>query len=217
MLPPFLRMRTWVDLRNGIGKTNGFDAFCRAVRRLQANIDASIPRQHDDICPYRGLESFDEAHADFFFGREGEIQRLLEPLKVGRFLAVVGPSGTGKSSLVRAGLIPALRRGALPNSQQWQIRVLRPGVRPLTDLAAELAKLLPRFSVAELLAQLLSDQRTLDFATVLAPSVRSDGTRLLWVIDQFEEVFTLCNDQRERDAFIANLLYAAAVPGGRSV
>ena len=59
-----------------------------------------------DVCPYRGLETFDEDHAEFFFGRERDIQRITEKLKAARFLAVLGPSGSGKSSLVRAASFP---------------------------------------------------------------------------------------------------------------
>ena len=72
--------------------------------------------QADDICPYRGLEVFHEEDARFFFGRRAAVQRLVENLKTGRFLAVVGPSGSGKSSLVRAGPVPRLRAGDLPGS-----------------------------------------------------------------------------------------------------
>ena len=79
-----------------------------------------------DVCPYRGLEVFDEEHAEFFFGRDGDVQRLCEKLKAGRFLAVLGASGSGKSSLVRAGLLPAVRGGALPGSESWRIELVRP-------------------------------------------------------------------------------------------
>ena len=77
--------------------------------------------------PYRGLQSFDEGDAELFFGREADIQRLIEKLKAAPFLAVLGRSGSGKSSLVRAGLVPALRAGALPGSDTWRIELLRPG------------------------------------------------------------------------------------------
>ena len=70
---------------------------------------------------------FDEEHAEFFFGRERDVQRLVEKLKATRFLAVLGASGSGKSSLVRAGLIPALRAGALPQSEVWTICVFQTG------------------------------------------------------------------------------------------
>src|SRR5439155_1339830 len=116
----------------------------------------------------------------------------------------------GKSSLVQAGLLPALRQGALPGSEAWTIRVLKPGPRPLTALAAELVKLSARSTMAETLDGLLADQRTLDLAGTLALSGRPENERIVWVIDQFEEVFTLHpqqaeGDDRERAAFLANL------------
>ncbi len=73
--------------------------------------------QADDTCPYQGLKVFDEEHAEFLFGHERDVQRLMEKLKATRFLAVLGASGSGKSSLVRAALIPVLRPGALPQSE----------------------------------------------------------------------------------------------------
>ena len=94
-----------------------------------------------DVCPYRGLEAFEEEHAEFFFGRDADVQRLLEKLKATRFLAVLGASGSGKSSLVRAGLVPALKHGALPGAERWEVAVMRPGAHPLEALAAQLLRL----------------------------------------------------------------------------
>ena len=80
-----------------------------------------------DVCPYRNLEAFAEADAAFFFGRKRVIEALVEKLAhERRFLAVFGPSGSGKSSVVQAGLIPALRKGAIVGSDQWTIFVARP-------------------------------------------------------------------------------------------
>jgi WD40 repeat protein len=215
-LPPFLRARTWVDFRDGIDTGSGFEALLRALDRANGGDDEPMAAD-SRICPYRGLEAFDEEHADFFVGRDGEIQRLLESLKGSRFLAVLGPSGSGKSSLVRAGLVPTLRPSSPPLNGSWTIRILRPGERPLTDLATELTKLSPGSRIKENLDDLASDQRTLDLITHLALSEAGPSGRCLWVIDQFEEVFTLCQDEREREAFINNLLYASVVPGGHCV
>ena len=115
-LPPFLATRTWVDFREGWDEPRRFQGLVNAVRGVPLG-PAQPAGRADDRPPYRGLEAFDEEHADVFFGREGDVQRLLEKLKASRFLAVLGPSGSGKSSLVRAGLVPALRRGAVPGAR----------------------------------------------------------------------------------------------------
>jgi WD40 repeat protein/DNA-binding SARP family transcriptional activator len=155
--------------------------------------------------PYKGLRTFDEADAPDFFGRAAAVAQLVERLASGdRFLAVVGPSGAGKSSLVRAGLIPAVRRGAITSSEHWPIIVVVPGAAPFEDLAAAL------LSVAR--------QRQPNLATRLAAAPNAlretvehlspDG-ELLLVIDQFEELFVVGGEEA-RDAFIDSLVSAIA-------
>jgi hypothetical protein len=90
--------------------------------------------------PYPGLRPFEESEAGIFFGREQHRNRLLEILQRRRFLAVIGPSGSGKSSLVRAGLLPILPLGAIGTGSKWRVATLRPGYRPLRSLAEELLK-----------------------------------------------------------------------------
>ncbi|HDN79871.1 MAG TPA: serine protease, partial [Chloroflexi bacterium] len=91
--------------------------------------------QISDFCPYRGLDPFTESDAEFFFGRERAVDRLVESLRrEPRFLAVLGPSGSGKSSLVQAGLISRLRKGALPGSDRWGIIIARPADIPFQQL-----------------------------------------------------------------------------------
>lgn len=88
-----------------------------------------------DECPYRSLESFKEEHARFYFGRDALVKRLVRSLHQDpRFLAVLAPSGSGKSSAVQAGLVPALRRGEIPGSERWGILTVRPGEDPLARL-----------------------------------------------------------------------------------
>ncbi len=193
-----------------------FDAFS-AARGLDRRSDVS-PRDRGlavDACPYRGLQVFDEEHAAFFFGRDEDVARLLEKLEGGGFLAVLGPSGSGKSSLVRAGLLPALRRDALAGSASWTVRVLTPGAHPLTTLAAHLRQLFPHERVETTLDALRHDERTLRLAVARALADRPPDEQVVWVVDQFEETFTLCHDEDERRQFIANLLDAATVPGSR--
>jgi WD40 repeat protein/ABC-type Fe3+/spermidine/putrescine transport system ATPase subunit len=215
-LPPFLSTRTWVDLRKGVADPRAFQTLINAVKRVASGPETPIePR--NDVCPYRGLRAFDEQHAEFFFGREGDVQRLVEKLKVTRFLTVLGPSGSGKTSVLRAGLIPALQKGVMPDSDTWSIRVFAPGARPLTSLATNLVRLFPQLSAIKALDELGVDQRSLNMATSVARAECPQSQYMVWIVDQFEEVFTLCQDESERTKFIDNLLYAATVPGGRDV
>jgi DNA-binding XRE family transcriptional regulator len=167
--------------------------------------------------PYKGLQPFDEADAEDFFGREGLTRRLVSRLgEVGelcRFLAVVGPSGSGKSSVVRAGLVPALRQGALQGSEQWSILEVLPGPHPFEELEAALLKIAIN-PPASLLPQLLEDERGLLRAVKRALPSTAD-TALLLILDQFEEVFTLVEDESMRRLFldsICNIVTEARSP-----
>ena len=104
--------------------------------RLERGQPARVePVRPTDVCPYKGLARFETADADFFFGREQVVAEAVGRLAEGRFLALVGPSGSGKSSLLRAGLMHALASGALPGSDRWAYSVIRPGDHPLDALA----------------------------------------------------------------------------------
>ena len=162
------------------------DRFACSSTRLKESHPApdDAHGQADDTCPYQGLEVFDEGQAEFFFGRERDVQRLVEKLKATRSFAVLGASGSGKSSLVRAGLIPALRAGALPQSETWTICVFKPGSRPLTTLTAQLLHLSPgKDSMQTTLDQMGKDERTLHLAVAFALANKPAG-RIVWVIDQ---------------------------------
>lgn len=186
--------------------------------------------------PFKGLQHFDEGDADLFFGREELTSKLVEGLSVlvvpGRagleaeglrsLELVIGASGSGKSSLVRAGLIPALRRGApLPDgtappegSRDWPIHVITPTAHPLEALAMTLTRDLESVTAAAtLMDDLSSDPRSL---SLFLARENPKGHTLL-VVDQFEELFTLCRDDFEREAFIDNLLEATSpeTGGGR--
>jgi WD40 repeat protein/DNA-binding SARP family transcriptional activator len=92
------------------------------------------PIRPTDVCPYKGLARFEAVDAEFFFGREQVVAEAIGHLVGGRFLALVGPSGSGKSSLMRAGLMHALGSGALPGSERWAHSAIRPGNHPLDAL-----------------------------------------------------------------------------------
>jgi class 3 adenylate cyclase len=165
-------------------------AFRRALGSTGARLAPAAP---DVIAanPYKGLRAFEEGDAPDFFGREDLVEQLVDRLAETRFLAVVGPSGSGKSSVVRAGLIPALRRGAIPGSERWRIADMFPGARPLDGLEAALLRAVPD-PPSSLIDQLQRGEHGLHHAVLrLLPS---DGSELVLVIDQFEEVFTLVED-----------------------
>jgi WD40 repeat protein/energy-coupling factor transporter ATP-binding protein EcfA2 len=215
-LPHFLRARTWVDFRDPRHDRRALQHLINAVKGVPFGPEVAVVRG-DEVAPYRGLRVFGEEDARFFFGRDREIQRLLEKLKSSPFLAVLGPSGSGKSSLVRAGLVPELRAGALAVDGEWHVSVLRPGAAPLTALAAQLVELRPVDGMQATLDALGRDPRTLHLSVELALADGSPGERVLVIVDQLEEVFTLCNDESQRRQLFANLMYATSQPGGRTV
>ena len=166
--------------------------------------------------PYKGLRAFLEADATDFFGREAVTARLLRRLAeddpAGRFLAVVGPSGSGKSSVVRAGLVPAVRCGVIHGSERWYVIELVPGSRPFLELETALLGVAvdpPPSLMDELERDELGLVRAVD-------RVLPDATsELLIVLDQLEEVFTLVDDDVERSRFLASLRAAALEPESR--
>jgi WD40 repeat protein len=171
------------------------DDWGDALERLFAELRRPLPpATSPPPCPYPGMTPFREADQDHFFGREAEQEELLERLRLGSFLAVIGPSGTGKSSLVQAGLIPALRRSGLFGTAQWVTRTFRPGERPLAALATALGG---------------GPGGPADAATRLLGRHGPDA-RLLLVVDQLEELFTVSLDPR--DAFQDALLALAGLP-----
>ncbi len=194
-------------------------------------LDDELPAPGDP--PFKGLQYFDESDAALFFGRELLTAKLVAHLLQDRFLAViVGASGSGKSSIVRAGLVPALKRGealfdgTLPpdGSAKWQYHLITPTAHPLEALAASLTRDAESVTATTtLIDDLTRDPRSLHLyaqkilaadrrlPTAAEPGHSSLVTRhLLLVVDQFEELFTLCQDEFEREAFIDNLLFAIA-------
>jgi hypothetical protein len=209
-----------VDFRPGLDDAQAFERLVSGIKGIAPEEEVVDPSA--SINPFRGLEVFDEAHAEFFFGRDALTQQLVEQLREDRFLAVMGPSGTGKSSVVRAGLVPQLRQGALPASDTWHVTVLRPGSHPLESLAARLVPILemPGSPVAEqgaILDVLTRDERGLHNAVTTLLAEDAVDRRVVIVVDQFEEVFAPDCDAQQRDRFVANLLYASSIAGGQTV
>jgi DNA-binding SARP family transcriptional activator/ABC-type glycerol-3-phosphate transport system substrate-binding protein len=171
----------------------------------------------DDRNPYKGLHAFLEADADDFFGRDALVDRLVErlaePVDGARFLAVVGPSGSGKSSVVRAGLIPTLRAGALSASDRWFYAEMLPGAHPFEELEAALQQV--AVGAPEHVLETL--ERSEDgLAQVVDRILPADGTELMLVVDQLEEVFTMVEDEQERDRFLQSVVAATTAPGSRT-
>jgi WD40 repeat protein/class 3 adenylate cyclase len=162
--------------------------------------------------PYKGLRAFAEGDADDFFGREALTEHLVERLAETRFLAVVGPSGSGKSSVVRAGLVPRLRQGALPGSEGWHVVEMFPGAYPLEELEAALLRTADT-APAGLLEQLEQDERGL--LRAVKRLLADDESELVLVVDQLEEVFTLVEDEARRTQFLALLERAVGDPHAR--
>ena len=192
------------------GRFPDASAFVDAVQAAvgEAAIDEQSPEGPN---PYKGLYPFAEADALDFFGRERLVERLLtrfdEAGARSRFVALVGPSGCGKSSVVHAGLLPALRAGAVPGSQEWFITEFTPGRQPYEELASALLRVAvdPPADLLEGLAD--GDdgiRRTLQ-------RLRADDTQLLLVIDQFEELFTQTS-HRAAQAFLDALSSAVNDP-----
>ncbi|AMW08196.1 hypothetical protein A4E84_00770 [Streptomyces qaidamensis] len=147
------------------------------ARWREADAELRTPSA-DERAPYRGLARFEPDDSDLFFGREALVRELRHLARAHRFAAVFGPSGSGKSSLLRAGLIPLLRQGE-GTDRPAVVRVLTPGERPAHTHRQAL--------------------------------VPQDGELDTWVlVDQFEELFTLCHDRGERDRFLGLLLSARA-------
>ncbi len=237
------------------GHTAQFDQLLAwAKSHNPAQYAVHEPYFYDDSAaasPYPGLQYFDVGDAERFFGRELLTAKLVGRLTPSptplarrrgggsRFLAVVGASGSGKSSVVRAGLVPALQRGqpladeSLPpeGCTQWPIHIITPTAHPLEALAASLTRDAESVTATTTLMDDMSkDARSLHLyvrkllSRGAAPTggftrerrsggeISSAPLHLLLVVDQFEELFTLCRSEAERRVFVDNLLTAVGAP-----
>jgi WD40 repeat protein/energy-coupling factor transporter ATP-binding protein EcfA2 len=145
-------------------------------------------------CPYRGLEAFDKQHAQFFFGRKKVVEDILQKLAQAQFVPIIGTSGSGKSSVVRAGLIPQLENNG------WRILdLIKPGIEPLAKLRAAFEPFFQRPREIQQLYEFIHNH--CDGLSLIIERLPS-SQRFLLFVDQFEEVFTLCPKEEERRKFI---------------
>jgi len=169
--------------------------------------------------PYKGLRAFQEADSADFFGRDALIEQLIGRLQEDdtnrRFLAVVGPSGSGKSSVVKAGVIPSLRRGALPGSEHWFYAEMTPGSTPFQELEAALLSVATQpIAVGTLAKQLANGE--MDLARVMELLLPADPSlNVVLVIDQFEEVFTQAENEAVTKQFLSVLMNGLDAPNSR--
>jgi serine/threonine protein kinase len=191
-----------------------------SAKKLLAALEPMLPGQrsielHANDNPYAGLNAFQEADAGRFFGRAREVGTVVAKLHGTPLIGIVGPSGVGKSSFVRAGIIPALKQSGEP----WETLVIRPGRHPMAALANIVVPMLSTGN-ADLTAQIAEHQIALQrlyqepgyLGTVLRGRARTQGRKMLLFVDQFEELFTLNREGDERRAFTACLTGMADDP-----
>jgi len=172
------------------------------------------------ICPYRGLLHFREEDAPFFFGRAAAIDKLMDAVQRQPLVAVVGASGSGKSSVVRAGLVPKLRSD---RRTAWETVILVPSDQPLKALASALVPLLePAMGEIDRLVEATKLAEHFRPGTISLYDIgkrileKQSGTdRVLIVVDQFEELYTLTSDEESRRRFLNELLAASSRAGSK--
>ncbi len=214
-------------------------ALDEIIAFLEAEVSTGTPEQStlptppgEPRNPYKGLRAFTGDDAADFFGRDALIEEMAETLEgsltaeqhnvpAARLLTVIGPSGSGKSSVVMAGLLPGLQRGALPGSEAWvYLDPIVPGQRPLESLTLAFAPHLPERSLRAIRHDLEDDSaRGLQLLATQLVKRRGylspgQGSRVVLMIDQFEELFTQTLSERERQRFIDLLVAAVTEPVG---
>ena len=168
----------------------------RSILEHDVSLDGGPARVSSvGVCPFKGLAFFDRADAEYFCGRERLVSDLLARAVESSLVGILGPSGIGKSSLLRAGVLPALSEGLLPGSARWRQVLLRPGAHP----NAELDRAFAGDRLGHVLGQL------------------SSGERVVVAVDQLEELFTLREQEDERAAFLEQLVAAARDPDRRAL
>ena len=175
--------------------------------------------------PYKGLRSFTTKDSRDFFGRDTYIHELIDMLKdmltskepnmpASRLLTVIGPSGSGKSSVVMAGLLPKLQRGLLPGSEEWiYLEPMVPGTHPTESLVLALASYFQGRSIKSIREDIQDDSSS-GLHLLATQLVKKPGQKVVLLIDQFDELFTLTASEKERQHFIDLLVTAAKEESG---
>jgi DNA-binding SARP family transcriptional activator/WD40 repeat protein len=185
----------------GSSSTELAQARAELAESVELLRDTTVDAEPADpgVCPWRGLASYEVDDARWFAGRERLVAELVARLAGSRLLCLVGASGSGKSSALRAGLLAALASDVLPGSASWRVVTMRPGAHPMRELARRSLGPTGRDEVADLLTHLVS------------ASAEQDG-RVVVAVDQFEEVWTVCADDGERHQFLDTLVDLATDP-----
>ena len=226
LLPAGAEQATILDARGARYKQAIKELIAFLEREQSGVVEAPLPIfTGEPRNPYKGLHAFTPHDRADFFGRESVVQELLTHVRktmrntpddkpTPRFLAVVGPSGSGKSSVVMAGLLPRLQENALPGSDQWvYLDPLVPGKQPLNALAQALAARLPEKG-PKAVHDVLTREGALGLHQLGLALVNQTEARVVITIDQFEELFSTAIPEPERKQFIQLLVTAASEPQG---
>ena len=221
-------LRTFERFRRMLGEELGIDPspeLCRLEEQILLHDSRLQPRRPVTVRaaasgaavnPFRGLRPFSEDDAHSFFGRDRLIAEIVRRVTEGaRLIALIGPSGSGKSSAVRAGLIPAIRKGAVAGSDQWLVAHMLPGSDPLIELEAALLR-----STIDAPDSLTEALRADDGSGLVRAALRvlpTESSRMVLVVDQFEELFTLVEDEAVQKRFLDQLVGAVDDAYGRVV
>ncbi len=213
----------YIDARESHYET-AMSELIELLNKASSTPASARERDFEPRNPYKGLQAFNSDDARDFFGRDTLINELATVLEgalaseaksqpCARLLAVVGPSGSGKSSVVMAGLLPHLREGKLPGSEQWvYLDPIVPGSHPIEHLALTLSDHLPYTPIA--IQKELEDDSTRGLHLLATKLAKRQGTKVVLLVDQFEELFTQTSTEDERCHFLDLLVTAITEPHG---